>query len=62
MSKIFLKVTIKYRDDKIKMYRCTDSPVVGPDWITLFPIKDPLTRHMIPKEGVAEIKWEYKTK
>lgn len=50
-----IKVTILYKDDKTKTYICVDYPSVG-EWIWL--CMPNLERLIIPKEGVAEIKYE----
>ena len=62
MAKVYVEVTIKYRDDKVEKFKCSDTPGVNPDWITIYPLKEPLSRIMTPREGVASVSWRYLSK
>jgi hypothetical protein len=63
MSKIYVEVKVKYRDDKESVFESWDTPSVGSDYITIYPKnRSPLARQLIPKEAIAEINWEYKSK
>lgn len=57
---VYVQVEIKYRDEKIKIFKCCDNPYVGDKYITLTPRESPLKRIMIPNEAIAEINWDYK--
>lgn len=56
---IVVKISIRFRDDKIQTFICSDTPFIGTDWITLCPFNSPLGRKIIPKEAIADIEWDY---
>ena len=56
---IYVKVTIIYRDDKKSIFKCSDTPSISQDWVTLYPIESPMSRKNIPSAGVKEISYTY---
>lgn len=59
---IYVQVKIKYRDGTREIFDCSDSPQIGNDWTTLFPIGDPTSRHHISTQKIEEIKYRYANK
>lgn len=61
---IVIKVKVKFRDDKEKIFTCCDNPSIGTAWITVYPYenKKSLERIMMPLEGIAEITYWYENK
>lgn len=58
-NKIYVKVTITFRDDSVVKYHCSDSPTVGGDDVVIYPLEDPLGRIYLRKEFIAQIHYTY---
>ena len=59
---IHCETKITYRDDKVEIIECYDTPSVG-DWIVLYPLSDaPTGRRILPKEAIASIEYRWKGK
>lgn len=58
---IIVRVRIKFKDDKYEEIDCHDTPYVGGDWITLYPLKDRLSRRIITTQAVEQIIYDYIT-
>ena len=59
---IYLGVKIQFKDGTEKFYKCSDTPTIATDWVTIFPIEDPLKRIFIPSEGIEKVEYTYKSK
>jgi hypothetical protein len=49
---MIITVTVEFRDDKKKTYKCVDAPAIG-QFVTLYLPN--LERTMIPAEAIKEI-------
>lgn len=58
--KIYLEVKIDYKDDTSEVFKCSDTPYFGSDFITLTPFTNPMDRFLIPKEAVARVFYTHK--
>jgi hypothetical protein len=56
---IYGQVKIKFKDGANETFDCADTPTINGEWTTLFPLKDPLSRHHIRSEKIEEL--DYRT-
>lgn len=56
---IVIKLTITYIDDKKEVIMCCDTPLVRDEEITIYTIKDPMSRRTIALQRISEYSYFY---
>jgi hypothetical protein len=59
---IYVQVKIRFKDGTKETFDSADTPMMGNDWTTLFPLNDPLSRRMIRTDTIEEVSFKYANK